>query len=203
MAISFLRMSASEMIDFLLEAEDTITRTNMMILEGDLTVVEDALCTAEMVLGDILSAEDLLPFGCGEILVEHVRNIVVCINEVIDDEHRCHIRGRPQIPISEESLILLLKAHFSTTAIGKMLGVSSRTIRRRIVQYGMQDEITFSGLSDSELDDITTNFIRTHPNSGERSLSGFLWSIGIRIQRARVRESLKRIDPIGVASRFR
>ncbi len=70
MAISFFRMSASELIDFLLEAEDTITRTNRMILEGDLTVVEDALHTAEMVLGDVLSAEDLLPFGCGEVLCE-------------------------------------------------------------------------------------------------------------------------------------
>ncbi len=77
----------------------------------------------------------------------------------------------------EDSLLLLLKAHFSTTAIGKMLGVSSRTIRRRIIQYGMEDEVTFSGLNDSELDDISTNFTRTHPNSGERSLSGFLWSI--------------------------
>ncbi len=62
-----------------------------MILEGDLTVVEDALHT------DVLSAEDLLPFGCGEVLIEHVRNIVVGINEVIDDEQRCRIKGRPQI----------------------------------------------------------------------------------------------------------
>ena len=54
-----------------------------------------------------------------------------------------------------------------------------------------------------ELDEITKQFVSTHPNSGERSLTGFLRSVGLRVQCAKVRESLRRIDPEGVKARFR
>ncbi len=50
---------------------------------------------------------------------------------------------------------------------------------------------------------LPKHFIDDHPNSGERTFSGYLRSIGINAQRARVRESMSRVDPRGVATRFR
>ena len=54
-----------------------------------------------------------------------------------------------------------------------------------------------------DLDVITRQFVDIHPNSGVRSLTGFLRGMGLRIQCSRVRESLMRIDPRGVEARFR
>ena len=84
-----------------------------------------------------------------------------------------------------------------------MLMVSPRTVRRRIIQYGLEDLATFRDISDSDLDEIASDFHHNSPNSGFRSLEGFLRSRGIRVQRERVRESLRRVDPRGMEERFR
>lgn len=99
------------------------------------------------------------------------------LRKLADYEIRSNVKGRPQIPIGEDTLLCLLRAHFSSSAVASMLGVSPRTIRRRIAQYGMEDETAFCSISDTELDDITQHFINDHPNAGERSYSGFLLSI--------------------------
>ncbi len=41
---------------------------------------------------------------------------------------------------------------------------------------------------------LPKHFIDDHPNSGERTFSGYLRSIGINAQRARVRESMSRVE---------
>lgn len=46
-------------------------------------------------------------------------------------------------------------------------------------------------------------FVDAHPNSGERSLAGYLRGLGLRIKRSSVRESLLRVDSRGVQTRFR
>ena len=92
----------------------------------------------------------------------------------------------------------LLELHFSNVEIAKMLQVSPRTIRRRILQYGLQEDAEFSMLSDTDLDTITRRYVDTRPNSGERSLDGYLRGLGLKIQRSRVRDSLLRVDPRGV-----
>ena len=49
-------------------------------------------------------------------------------------------------------------------------------------------------MSDNELDDVVLDLLRKHQCSGERLLQGHLLSNGHLIQRARVRESMNRID---------
>ena len=41
-----------------------------------------------------------------------------------------------------------------------------------------------------------------HRRSGEKSIEGKLRSIGLKIQRERIRESLHRVDPSGIESRI-
>ena len=84
-----------------------------------------------------------------------------------------------------------------------MLQVSPRTVRRRIIQYGLEEDASFSELTDSQLDEITRGFVHDHPHSGQRSYWGFLRSAGLRIQQTRVRESLMRVDRRGMERRFR
>ena len=61
----------------------------------------------------------------------------------------------------------------------------------------------FSVITDIELDRLVERVILLHHQSGEKSVSSQLKSQGYKIQRERVRESIRRVDPIGVALRSR
>ena len=54
-----------------------------------------------------------------------------------------------------------------------------------------------------QLDTIVSHFVETHPNSSQRSLEGFMRSNGIKVQRQRLRDALRRCDPRGVENRLR
>ena len=68
-----------------------------------------------------------------------------------------------------------------------MLQVSTKAIRRRIVQYGLEEDTDFSAGSVSQLDHISQQFVTNLPHCGERSFDG-RWVL--RIQRHRLRRSL-------------
>ena len=53
---------------------------------------------------------------------------------------------------------------FSQVEIGKLLGCSARTIRRRILDYELQYIQEFSQMSDADLDEIVTEQV-THLRS--------------------------------------
>ena len=98
---------------------------------------------------------------------------------------------------------MLLEHQFSISDIGRMLNVSARTIRRRVLQYGLESSTAYSSLSDSQLDEITSHFVHSNPYSGRVSYQGFLRSAGFRVQHSRVRESLRRVDERGIERWFR
>lgn len=113
------------------------------------------------------------------------------------------MRGRPLINIPEDQLSVLLEYNFSVTDIARMLQVSARTVRRRIIQYGLENGATLAPISDSQLDEISTDFVRCYAHSGRRSFQGFLRGAGLRVPMRRIRESLMRVDSRGVQQRFR
>ena len=61
---------------------------------------------------------------------------------------------------------------------------------------------TYSSLSDNELDNIVSKFRGNHPYTGERELIGHMHSIGRKVQRFRIRNSIYRVDPINTALRW-
>ena len=61
----------------------------------------------------------------------------------------------------------------------------------------------FSLISDAELDELVGNVVLLHPQCGERSVTGYLRSQGHHIQRERIRQSIRRVDPVGVEARAR
>lgn len=69
--------------------------------------------------------------------------------------------------------------------------------------YGLDDYHSFSDVTDAQLNELVQHFVQLHPNSGQRSLEGFIRSKGVRLQRHRLRDALKQCDPAGVAHRLR
>ena len=186
---------------FLLQTEQALMNIQQGIDSGD-EDVDGALVQAELVLRDCLLLEELFQQG-GEAIVEAIGAVVATVQQILD-ESRCHRRqGRPKVPVREDQLVTLLELQFSNQDIANLLQVSARTVRRRIIEYGLVEDYSFSTIGDTDFDAITRQFVDSHPNSGERSLSGFLRAMGLRIQRERVRDSLMRVDPRGVQERFR
>ena len=160
----------------------------------------DRLLQAETLLQDVTYVSDLLPIEDGESLVKAVADIFLWLQDTRINSRR---RGRPQIEIDEDQLSLLLSFQFSCADIGHMLQVSARTVRRRVLQLGLEESSEYSSLSDNNLDSITIEFVQSHPNGGQRTYEGYLRARSIRIQRNRIRSSLLRVDPRGVRQRFR
>ena len=199
-------VDATILREFLNEIEQVVTRMSVshsqLGTEMNEEGLRELLLQAEKLLKDIVSVEDIL-LGYGDALIESSAGIAGAIQNSIDECHRHRLRGRPVIPVSEEHLSLLLEHHFTKTAIAKLFNVSPRTIRRRITEYGLDSEACYSDISDSELDVFTQQFVTMHPFSGQRSLEGYLRSLGLRIQRYKLRNSLMRVDPSGVCERLR
>lgn len=109
--------------------------------------------------------------------------------------------GRPSYHISYEQLLYLIENRFSVPKIADMLGVSVRTIHRRMNDYGLSIRDQYSCLSDQQLDEIVCAIQQQYPMCGNRQMQGFLLSYGYRVQQSRIRESQRRVDPNGAIIR--
>ena len=84
-----------------------------------------------------------------------------------------------------------------------MLAVSRWTVHRREAEYGLQDMRGFDDLPGERLERIIRDYINNHGSaSGCNTISGYLKSVGLRIQRRRVKETLAKIDPENNALRW-
>ena len=108
-------------------------------------------------------------------------------------------KGRPSILIKESEL----EMQFTRIEIARLLGCSARTIRRRILEFGLEYISGYSQISDEDLDDLVTAFVGNLPSAGQVSLAGYLQSQGHHIQRWRIHDSMLRVDPWGVQQRSR
>ena len=99
----------------------------------------------------------------------------------------------------------LRELHFPWKKIADLLGVSESTLRRRRSIYGMtgDEEPSWTQISDNDLEKIVHEIQELTPNIGQARLLGALRSRGLNIQRWRVRNCLRTLDPIGTALRWR
>ena len=112
--------------------------------------------------------------------------------------------GRPSYAIPKEILEDLREMGYSWERISKTLGVSRWTLRRRVEEFDISKSvITYSKLSDVEIDSIILQFINQHGrNVGQTFLEGYFRAKGVRIQRRRIREGLLRADPTNTMLRW-
>lgn len=113
--------------------------------------------------------------------------------------------GRPHYIVEEEQIRFLRELHFSWVKIANLLGVSESTLRRRRILYGMtaDEEPNWTMITDDDLERTVREIQELTPNIGQARLLGALRSRGLNIQRRRVRNCLRSIDPIGTALRWR
>lgn len=83
---------------------------------------------------------------------------------------------------------------------GNCLGVRIRTLQRR-VEYGISDN--YCEITDDELESAVRDILRLTPFSGESYVRGALRGRGINVQRWRVRDTLRNVDPINRCIRRR
>ena len=87
---------------------------------------------------------------------------------------------------------LLEGLEFTWTRTAEMLGFSRWAVHRRVAEYGLENMRSFDYLPDERLDRIIHDYINNHGSACGCNMK----SLGLRIQRRRVRERLAKLDGV-------
>lgn len=110
--------------------------------------------------------------------------------------------GRPKYCVCPQQLQSLLHISLPVTHIAELLGVSKRTVRRRMHENGLSIKQMYSNLPDEQLDNLVRSVKARTPHVGYRMMKGILQAMGHRVQWNRVSSSMHRVDSVGVLSRI-
>ena len=135
-------------------------------------------------------------------LVESIRELLRLMVMTREEASGVCRRGRPRIKVEEDQLRFLSESGFRINDVAAIFSCSRRTIERRLKEFQIR-HCDYSSLSDTELDVVVGNIILLHPQCGEKTVMGQLRSQGYYVQRERIRQSIRRVDPSGVESRIR
>ena len=109
--------------------------------------------------------------------------------------------GRPKFEITEEILRFLFDKRFTVSETATLLGVSKRTVERRMNEFGVRIGECYSNIADNDLESVVRDLVREFPNVGYKRMTGLLLARGLRIQQNRIRETMRRVDPHGTLFR--
>ncbi|XP_023662381.1 uncharacterized protein [Paramormyrops kingsleyae] len=109
--------------------------------------------------------------------------------------------GRPAYQITQEQLQMLLSFNFAGKHIAEILGVSRCTVKRRLRQYNLSFRGCYTTITDDALDNCVLEVLSANDEIGAEAVRARLVGEGIIVQRWRVRQSLIRTNPEGVALR--
>ena len=115
------------------------------------------------------------------------------LNDRLSTVERNGLVGRPRLQIVQEQLQTLHSdAGFRWADIGRILGISERTLRRRRHEFGSPVGVgeNFSDVSNDDLDKHVREILEVTPSAGQRLVEGGLRQRGLRIQRHHVQESI-------------
>ena len=105
----------------------------------------------------------------------------------------CRSQGRPRLDLSINDIKALRAMNYSWTKIASLLNISRSTLYRRLQENNITTN-DFLSLSDATLDAIVHSIKCDHPNHGEVMLQGYLRSVGIKVRRQDLRDSIHRVD---------
>lgn len=120
-------------------------------------------------------------------VVDGLREVIQVITE-INQNHQCVNNnqefesgklGQPRIILSEECIEELIAMSLPVPCVAKLLGVSTRTIRRRMSEIGLSVKDKYSRVQDEELDTLVSAVKSRHPYAGSRMVKGLLQAEGI------------------------
>ena len=120
---------------------------------------------------------------------------ITIIHPVTTEQHPQ--RGRPSKFIDEA--YLREAAHpsrkISKTRLARTLGIHRNTLKKELDRLGVHFE--YSTIEDTNLDVLVKAYKVKKPGAGFRYVCGHLRSLGLRIQRQRVLDTLERVDRVG------
>ena len=105
--------------------------------------------------------------------------------------------GRPRFDIPEQQLRFLVQSGFTGTQMAEIIGVSLRTVRRRMTDYGLNISEQYADVTDHELEQLVMGIKMEFPTCGQKQMMGHLRARGYRVQQVRLREIMRRVDPEG------
>ena len=105
--------------------------------------------------------------------------------------------GRPVKDVNVDSILALRSLNYTWTKIASLLW---RTLYRRLAEADISTD-DHTQLSERELDDTIRSLKYNHPNDGEVLIQGQLLSMGVRVPRQALCDSIHRVDHHTVASR--
>lgn len=131
---------------------------------------------------------------------------IIILQELIDhlenNTFQYRFPGRPRLEISEEVFRFLISNDLSLADMGIILGCSPRTVQRRMGEQRYSRRQRYSNMSDSEIDTVVSDIQSSNPRTGCRMVDGVFRSNGCIIQRIRIRESMRRVNPNGARTRL-
>ena len=80
--------------------------------------------------------------------------------------------GRPMFNVPRSQLVNLVENHFTVPQIADIIGVSVRTIFRRMEQYGISIRAQYAEITDDELDLITRSIQSSCSMCGNCTMQG-------------------------------
>lgn len=111
-------------------------------------------------------------------------------------------RGRPSFEISEEILEFFLDNSFKVSEMADMLYVSPSTVKRRLKDFSLNVHSTYSTISEPHLHKLLVeSVVKEFPEAGTKSIQSILFSKGHIIQRQRVCDAVRKVDPEGILFR--
>ena len=146
-----------------------------LAIEQAMDIVENGI---ELLSGipDLQNAEDI-----SRKLNEALELLTVNANEFRCVTFHTDEHGRQTLHIPEQQLQYLIECSFTVPEIAKLFGVSVRTIRRRMTEYGLKIRDNYTDITDEDLRREIADFHIHFPTSGRRITEGYLMSKGIRL----------------------
>lgn len=121
-----------------------------------------------------------------------------CIKYCCHNLDKVSCQGRaPKFDIPKPTL-----AFGKRSKMANLLSVSERKIYRRMSKYGLS-KLALNKIIDQELHSVVKRAKREFPMCGEKMIKQVIEQHGIKIQRWRLRDSIHRMDSIGVHERKR
>ncbi|VDB86753.1 unnamed protein product [Peniophora sp. CBMAI 1063] len=110
-------------------------------------------------------------------------------------------RGRPRKVINEQWLRAAFASHRKITVsqVAKTLKVDRHLVMRAMEAYGIERK--FTALLDEEIDLLVRCYKVERPGDGLRYIRAYFRYNGLRIQKERIRQAVRRVDGLGMAER--
>ena len=111
--------------------------------------------------------------------------------------------GRPPSnAVEADDIKHLLDLRVPVSTVAKRLGVSRSTLYNKMKDFGIEPP-KYSNVTRADLTSRIQTIKKDHPNCGEKVVSGHLRSLDLHVQREKVREVIREVDPEGVEARRR